>query len=77
MSAPYHMILLRYWATPNVSTTTGAEAETEQWHFVLIDPESGERIGFSSFASLVAHLQAMITEATWASQNAQVDDGYP
>ena len=38
------------------------------WRFVLIDPQTGTRVGFPSLAALVCHLEMSLQQLLWSVQ---------
>jgi hypothetical protein len=53
---PYLSYLLRLWLAGN--------NDPPEWRLALIDPQTGERIGFASLDALTDYLQAMMEEVT-------------
>ncbi len=61
--------LLRMWRTPSFGDAI--------WHFMLENPHTGERQGFSSLEALVVFLKAFIDEGAPHSNLSEFDDGNP
>jgi hypothetical protein len=55
-ASPYLSYLLRLWQA--------GDNDQPQWSAALIDPQTGERYGFSNLEALTAHLHARMEELT-------------
>ncbi|MCP4359925.1 MAG: hypothetical protein GY796_18105 [Chloroflexi bacterium] len=51
----YYTYMLRFWSENAANGRT-------TWRYSLLDPQSGERLGFHSLAALVEYLAAVTTE---------------
>ena len=66
----YRVYLLRCWQEPDAPP-----AHPHAWRFSLEDPSSGARLGFATWAVLVAFLQAELAGAPHHADGATAD-GY-
>lgn len=59
---PYYAYILRFWPAQQGGGET-------VWRFILLDSQTGKRLGFASFEAFVAHLSQLMQNEITASDH--------